>query len=125
MKILLGIAATGIVTALLLDNFPWWNCGIIAFIVGFALRLKTGPAFIAGFTSVALTWGILAGWIDAQNASLLSGKIGELFGGLSPFILVIITAIVGGLVGGFGATTGAQLANFVLRSKAKASSTIR
>jgi len=42
-------------------------------------------------------------WVQMQNApngGLLAGKIGVLFGGISSVQLVLITAALGGLIGG-------------------------
>ncbi len=117
MKTLIGIIAIGLITALLSNNFPWWSCGIIAFVVAFALRMKTGAAFLCGFAGVALAWGIMAGWIDAHNAGQLSHKIGNLFGGLSSVLLVILTALLGGLVGGLAGMTGGFLARLIFSSR--------
>jgi hypothetical protein len=117
MKTLIGVIATGLITAMLLNNFPWWSCGIIAFVVAFALRFKAGAAFLSGFTGVALAWGLIAGWIDSQNAGVLSGRIGELFGGLSSALVVLITTVIGGLIGGLGGISGAALAQMVFGRK--------
>jgi len=115
MRTLIGVIATGLITALLSNNFPWWSCGIIAFVVAFALRLKTGASFFSGFAGVALAWGIMAGWIDSQNAGALSARIGNLFGGLSSALVILITAVIGGLIGGLGGTSGGALASMVFK----------
>lgn len=117
MKALIGIVATGLITALLSDNFPWWCCGIIAFVVALGLRLRPGTAFIVGLVGVALAWGMYAEWIDTQNSSILSARIGSLFGGISAFMIVVITAVIGGVVGGFGGMTGGALSALVFKKQ--------
>ena len=113
MKVLIAIAATALLTALVANNFPWWVCGVIAFIVAFALRLRAPSAFLAGLSGVALAWGLAAIWMDIQNAGVLSKRIGELFFGLPAFGILLITALLGGLVGGLGAWTGSSLASLL------------
>jgi hypothetical protein len=115
MKALIGIVATGFLTMLLLEHLPWWWCGVIAFVVALGLQLKPGIAFVMGLLGVALAWGMMAEWIDVQNNSILSTKIGALFGGVSTFVVILITTALGGLVGGFGGMTGGALSTLISR----------
>ncbi|MEI6947733.1 hypothetical protein V9K67_11110 [Paraflavisolibacter sp. H34] len=90
--------------------FPWWSLAPVAFAVALLLRPAPLWAFVSGFAGVFLLWSILAGWIDAQNDSLLSRKVAQLFSlGPSSLLLILVTALVGGLVGGFAALTGSLL----------------
>jgi hypothetical protein len=81
------------------------------------LRMSPGKAFLAGFLGVGLCWGILAGWIDMRNESLLSSQIGELFMGISSISVITIGAVIGGLAGGFGGMTGGALAGILFKPK--------
>lgn len=117
MKIIIGIVLIGTLTAISASIFPWWMCGIIAFAIMLIIRMKPGKAFLAGFLGVGLCWGILTGWIDARNESLLSRRIGELFMGISPILIIIIGAVLGGLTGGFGGMTGGALAGILFKPK--------
>ena len=89
------------------------------------LYQKAEDGLITGFTGVALLWGIMAFQLNGLNADLLATKVGELLsaneyiaklGGLTPTRLVYVTAILGGLVGGFGAMTGSY-ARMMLQQK--------
>ena len=52
----------------------------------------------------------MAFWIDTKNENILSHKIAQLFPlGGSSFLLILITAFVGALVGGLAAMSGASL----------------
>lgn len=115
MRTLIAMVLVGLLTALFANYLSWWWCGIIAFLVTFGLKIRSGQAFLAGFFGVALAWGVMSGWMDVQGGGLLSRKIGELFGGVPSVILVVMSALLGGLIGGFGGMTGNALAN-VLRS---------
>ena len=55
-----------------------------------------------GFVGVFLLWGIAAFQIDLGNESILSSRIGEIFGAN----MIVVTALIGGLLGGMGALTG-------------------
>ncbi len=109
MKMISGILVIAILTGLFLRILPWWSGSIIAFGIGVLLRQGAGRSFLAGFAGVALAWVIVAGWIDVQNASILSKRIGTLFMGISPLGVLAVTAVIGGLTGGFGAMTGGAL----------------
>ena len=87
------------------------------------LRLKSGLAFIAGFVGVAVSWGIVSGWIDSSNSSILSARIGNLFGGMAPMLVIAMTAVIGGLIGGFGGMTGAALSKLVFVNRDRPSNT--
>jgi hypothetical protein len=59
---------------------------------------------------IFLLWSIVALWIDLKNESILSHKIAQIFPlGGSSFLLILTTAVIGALVGGFAAMSGASL----------------
>ncbi len=85
---------------------PWWIIAVIAAVLSFIFDIKIGAGFWAGFVAAALLWGGYAGYLDVQNEGILSARIGKLFGNMPGFMLVLITAIIGGVFGGLGAMTG-------------------
>lgn len=85
---------------------PWWIFGPIAFLVAAFVFPGSWTSFFSGFLGIALLWGISAGIINSANEGILASKMGELFGGLSPILLILITATIGGLLGGMSALTG-------------------
>ena len=110
MKFLLAtllIALSGYIAGLFL---PWWSIALVAFLVALFLRPSIKVSFLAGFTGIFLLWTIVALWIDIKNEHILSHKIAQLFplGGSSVF-LILITGLIGALVGGFAAMSGASL----------------
>lgn len=72
-------------------------------------QLTPLPAFIAGFLGIFLLWIVLAGWTNYSNAEILSSRVAQLMGVGSPMLLILVTGIVGGLVGGFAGLTGSFL----------------
>lgn len=89
---------------------PWWVLAPVAFGVALLLPQSNGRSFSAGFLGIFLLWSGLALWIDITNNSLLSHKIAQLFPlGGSSVLLMIVTAIIGALVGGFAAWSGSSL----------------
>lgn len=86
---------------------PWWSIAVVAFLVALLLPQSTNANFLAGFTGIFLLWALIAIWIDVKNDSILSQKIAQLFSlGSSSVLLIIVTALTGGLVGGFAAMSG-------------------
>lgn len=101
------IAVFGFIAGLFL---PWWSIAIVAFFVAFLIPQGIGRSFLAGFLGIFLLWGLLSLWIDIKNESILSHKIAQLFPlGGSSVLLILTTAIIGALVGGFAAMSGSSL----------------
>ena len=119
MKLIVGFLIIGVLTVLLSQYAPWWICGVIAFGVSLLLRLKPGAAFLAGFLGVTCAWGISVEIIDVHNGEVLSSRVGELFMGMSSLAILIVTAVLGGLVGGFGGMTGGHLNTILFKSQTR------
>lgn len=88
---------------------PWWSMALAAFLVAIPLTSKGPSAFWSGFAAIALLWGGYALFIGFNTDFILSSKIAELFQVGSPIILVALTGILGGLVGGLSSLTGCYL----------------
>lgn len=101
------IVVAGFIAGLYL---PWWSIAIVAFLVALLVPQGIGRSFLSGFTGIFLLWGLLALWIDIKNESILSGKVAQLFFlGNHSVLLILATALIGALVGGFAAMSGASL----------------
>jgi len=92
-----------------LEQFlPWWSIAVAALVVNALLHLPNGKAFLSGFIGIALWWGGYAFYIDQATDSILTEKVAALLGVGAPLVMVIVTALVGGLVGGLAALTGSS-----------------
>jgi hypothetical protein len=110
MRLLLAILLISVLCFIAGLYLPWWSIAPIAFLVALLLGLGVGRSFLAGFAGVFLLWALLSLWIDIKNESVLSHKIAQLFPlGGSSILLIVITALVGGLVGGFAAMAGGSI----------------
>jgi hypothetical protein len=106
MKFLIQLIAISIVAFILELFMPWWCIAIAAFAAGFALKSKVN--FLAGFLGIALLWLIKVWILDATASAPLAERVAAIFS-LNKPTLMLVTALIGGLVGGFAAMTGAAL----------------
>jgi len=116
MKFIVSLLLTALLSFTAALYLPWWTIAICAFIVSVLILQPPLEAFLAGFTGVFLLWFILSWFIDSANNHILSHKIAQLFpmAGIS-FLLMLLTAFVGGLVGGLAAISGSYLRYNTLR----------
>jgi hypothetical protein len=104
---ILLIALLGFVSGIFL---PWWGIALGAFLVSALIPQRPGIAFVSGFVAIFLLWGSMAFTIDMANGSILSSKIAQILPlGGSPWLLILVTALVGALVGGSAALSGSYL----------------
>ena len=110
MRFLLPFLLTAALSFIAGIFLPWWSIAVAAFLVALLLPQYPGASFLSGFAGIFFLWAIIALWIDVKNESILSHKIAQLFPlGGSTSLLILITAFIGGLVGGFAAMSGSSL----------------
>ena len=95
---------------------PWWGIALVAFFVSVLLYTKGFSSFLSGFLAIFLLWGLKAYFIDSANEQILSTKITQLFS-VTPFILLLITGVVGGTVGGFASLAGSNFSSMFRKEK--------
>lgn len=100
---ILFIACAG---SLGLLGLPWWALAPAGMLAGWLFPQSAGRSLLAGFAGGFLLWAALAGWMDWANGGLLSARVGLLFQGISGNTLVLLTGLMGGLLGGFSCLCG-------------------
>ena len=99
---------------------PWWTIAVAAFIVSALIPQQPLTAFFAGFLALFLLWGGMALGIDVANGSILSTRVaGILPLHDSSLALVLVTGLIGALVGGGGSLTAAYLQKRKPKAKMK------
>ncbi len=93
---------------------PWYFPFIICFAIGLILSNLSGNNFIAGSIGVGLFWLIYILYLDFGNQHVLSQKIAQLFSenlgtAISSTLLVIVSTILGALLGGLSSMAGAMI----------------
>jgi hypothetical protein len=110
MRFILATLLTALLSFFAGLYLPWWSIAIIAFLVAILIKQIVGRSFLAGFLGIFLLWTVVALWIDVKNEHILSQKIAQVFPlGGSSILLILVTAFIGALVGGFAAMSGASL----------------
>lgn len=110
MKFIISLILTALLSFGACLYLPWWSIAIAAFIVAALIPQKPGKAFITAFIALFLLWGGLSFWLSNNNEHLLAHKVSLLILKMdSPYLLILVTALIGGLVAGFAALTGAFL----------------
>ena len=89
--------------------FQWWMIAVIAFTAAILVGNKPGKAFLAGFGGVFIAWTILALMKSLPNDNMLATRVASLFQLPNWLLLLIVTAFIGGLVGGMAAVSGALI----------------
>jgi hypothetical protein len=85
---------------------PWWAIAVIAFFAALFIGKTSGKSFGAGFLAVAIAWVILMLIKSIPNQNVLANRVSALFHLPGWIWIVVVTAIIGGLVGGFAAISG-------------------
>lgn len=110
MKFIVSILVTAILAFAMGLYLYWWTIAVAAFVVAALIYQPPGRSFLAGFLGIFLLWGGLSWAIDIANQSVLAPRVATLLPlGGSVGLLVLVTALVGGIGGGLGALTGSLL----------------
>ena len=97
---------------------PWWSIAPACFIVALIMRLKVGVSFLAGFISLFVLWFGMSWLISSANQDILAHRISLLIlKSDNPQSLMLLTAMIGAIVGGLGALSGGILSKLLLESK--------
>lgn len=95
---------------------PFWSLPVACFLVGFLTAPVNRSAFWAGFLGIFLLWAGMSFYLDWGNDSILSQRVVKLFPvPSSSLLLIVITGILGGLMGGLASKTGDGLRRFFIK----------
>ena len=87
----------------------WWINLIIAFCLSYLMIPHRKTAFILHFAIIFLLWTSVSIFKDYQADGAVSAFLSKLAGNLPPFLLYIITGLLGGLLTGWAAYLGSYL----------------
>jgi hypothetical protein len=97
-----------IILGYLLEQFlPWWSVAIAAFLGG--ILVTTRLNFLAGFLAIGLLWIGKALVTDVSSDSEFADRVARIFMLHNKSILLLVTFVLSGIVGGFAAMAGSAL----------------
>ena len=106
MRFLFQISVIAILAFFLQYLLPWWGVAVSSFVGG--LIISSRANFSAGFLGIGILWLLGALWTDSVSEVSLAERVAEIFTVTKP-VLMAVTAVIGGLIGGFSALSGSLL----------------
>ena len=91
----------------------WWAPATSIVLVAMLMQLTSREGILFGSMSLLLAFTIMSIIMLGKDESGLIGKTGALLGGLSGPLMVVITAIIGGITGLFSGWLGSRLGQVV------------
>lgn len=89
---------------------PWWSITVVAFLVAVVIQQKPGRAFLCGFLALFILWGGLSFWLSNNNDHILAHKMSlMILKSDAPYLLILISGLIGGLIAGLAALSGSLL----------------
>lgn len=87
---------------------PWWCVVPVCFLLAAWRGASGGRAFLAGLLGAGLSWWLPAVWLNMHGAERLAQRLATLLplGGSAP-LLVLLSGLIVGVVGGLAALSGA------------------
>jgi hypothetical protein len=107
MKFLTSILLTALLAYAFGLYLPWWSIAIAAFAIAILIRQKPLWAFLSGFIALLLLWGLMSLIMSSNNNHILAGRMAMvILKSASPLMLILLTAMIGALIGGLAALSG-------------------
>ncbi len=107
MRIIIQIVGIVLLGYIAVTFLPWYSIAFVALVMGYAVPSRT--SFLGGFLGVVALWGIKLFKITSVAASPLAEKVAAILPVGEVWLLVTVTLIIGGLVGGMATLTGSLL----------------
>jgi len=113
-RVLIKLVLTASLAFLLQNVFSWWVVVLAALLINFIIYSRGPSSFLSGFLGIGLLWFFAALITDFSTNSLLTDRVAAIFSLPNSQMLILVTALIGGLAGGFGGLTGSQLRNWIM-----------
>lgn len=113
------IALIALIASLSQLVLPWWTIAVIPFAVDQIGKSRPYWSFSAGFYGISIYWMAIAFVLDYRNSHLLATRMLKIFGLPNYYILLILlTGLIGGIIGGLSAISGAYFQEAFRKQKA-------
>jgi len=84
---------------------PWWGFIPACFLIGFKSKSMMQSFFIS-FFAMFLVWGLMSYFQNIYSHGLMAQKMAQLFSLPWGWLMILITAILGALLGGIWGSIG-------------------
>ena len=102
------------VAFLLSKLLPWYAIMIASFLTALSVPLKKAYVFFIPFLAIALLWMVQAYLLSNTNDFILAKKIAQLLPlGGNPYLLILVTGVLGGAAAGVAGIFGKQIASIL------------
>ncbi|WP_461598758.1 hypothetical protein [Winogradskyella sp.] len=109
-KIITNFFATILLAFLLSFVMPWWSVMTAALATALFIPLKRAAVFFVPFLAILVFWGVYSFVLSSGNDYTLAKRIAVLLPlGGNPYLLMLLTGIIGGLAAGVAAVLGKQI----------------
>ncbi|MBR9914642.1 MAG: hypothetical protein GYB32_07425 [Algicola sp.] len=112
--IVINFLVTILVAFILSQFLPWWSVMVAGFVSSLFFSLKRLSVFLVPFVAIFLFWSIYAFIVSVNNDFTLAKKIAVLLplhG--NPYLLILVTGLIGGMAAGVSALFGKQCSSLV------------
>lgn len=115
MKFIFLVFITALLVVFVNPIIPFWAIMILIVALTAFMGMKGAESFLAAGLGMGLAWLGQSLYISIETGSPLPNRMGELMGLGTGMTLVIITAILGFILGGFSGLTGSMFRRFFRR----------
>ena len=109
MRFFLAVLLIALLSSIIEFILPWWSVAIVAFAVSLIFSQPGDKSFLMGFAGVGLCWLIFAFTRDMLNDHILATRMATLFKLPGHGLFILLTVLIGGLVGGLSSWAGALM----------------
>ena len=117
MKFLLFTLLSALVVVFLNIVAPYWAVMIALTVLAGIIRPSGWGGFFGGGLGMGLVWLGQTVYISAVTSSTLPDKMGALMGLGSGLNLMLLTAVLGFILGGFSGLLGVMFSNLVQKNR--------
>lgn len=95
---------------------PWWISALWITVIVAVLQLPLRAGIIISAVSFSIIWLLSSLYFQSKDATDLIGRTAELLGGISAFLMIVITAIIGLITGALSGWLGSTIGYVLKRS---------
>ncbi|SKC16005.1 hypothetical protein [Dyadobacter psychrophilus] len=108
-----------LVTALLQLFGPWWVVAIVPFLVFLIRHTSASNAFWTGFALITVLWMAYGFYLHFVSDGAMSDRIAGIFSLPNGVVLLLVSALIGGLTGGLAGLSGQLVRRIFIADAAK------